>query len=98
MKVTAKRVQPSGHWWITQGRVSVEAYRANRADWDLYDVLLDGKSLLSYKPLDQKKSWVVYPFLHGQAVPAFCSFRAMINWITYVAPGLAKLEAKDTPH
>lgn len=91
MKVTAKRDKFSGHWWITQGRVSVEAHRANSTDWDLCDVRLDGKALISYRSLDQKKSWVVYPFLNGQAVPNFCSLRAMINWITYAAPGLAQL-------
>lgn len=91
MKVTAKRDQFSGHWWIKSGRVSVEAYRANRVDWALQDILLDGKSQLSYRELDQKKSWIVYPFFYGHTVPNFCSFRAMINWITYVAPGLAQL-------
>lgn len=91
MKVTAKRDKFSGHWWIASGRVSVEAYRANRVSWELQEVLVDGKPMISYKSLDQKKEWIVYPFLNGQAVPSFCSFRAIINWINYAAPGLSKL-------
>lgn len=80
MKVTAKRDQFSGHWWIKVGDLSIEAYRAGRYDWTLWDIVYGGSGQIDHKQLDPKRN-IVYPYFCGHAVPAFCSLRAMLTWV-----------------
>lgn len=85
MKVTAKRDQFSGHWWISIKGIpaSIEARRAGKYDWYLCDVVRDGKSVIRHIQLDQKRN-IVYPVLWGQFVPGFCSLRAVLAWVERV--------------
>lgn len=81
MKVTATRDKFSGHWWIKlPSGLTVEAYRYKNYDWELCGVYGDKRCWFTHKQLDPKRN-IVYPYYRGQAIPSFCSLRAIVNWV-----------------